>query len=108
MPEEAQSGLLFVLATLLPLASFVLLLLLAAIRWGLKPYAKDSPAVDNLFQMLGGEVPGPGPAWFATGAIGLACVCSLIGFLLFVPDAWELHHKEHELEHLEHKHAKGH
>ena len=57
-----QPGLLFVVATLLPLASFVLLLLLGAVRWGLRPYAKDNPGIDSLYQFLGGPVPGVGPA----------------------------------------------
>lgn len=58
-----QPGLLFVFATLLPLASFLALLLLGAVRWGLRPYAKENPGVDSIFQFLGGNVPGVGPAY---------------------------------------------
>src|ERR1051326_5384914 len=108
MPEDFQYGLLFVAATLLPLASFVFLLLWAALRWSLRPYAKDNPSVNSFFQAIGGEVPGPGPAYVALGAIALAFVCSLIGFLKFVPDEWERHHKKHELEHLKSAHGKPH
>ena len=103
MPEAIQQpGLLFVLATLLPLASFVLLLILAAVRWGLRPYAKESPAADRVFQTLGGEVSGPGPAYFALGAIALSFLCCLVGFIAFVPDAHRMHDVEHELHSVEH------
>ena len=41
-----QPGLLFVAATLLPLASFAFLLLWGAVRWALWPYAKDGGPAD--------------------------------------------------------------
>lgn len=96
-----QPGMLFVAATLLPLASFVVLLLLGATRWALRPYAKDNPSVDAVFQMLGGSVPGPGPAYVATAAIALSFVCSLAGFVLFLHDTHEMHELAHKL-HAEH------
>ena len=105
---QEHPGLLFVAATLLPLASFVLLLLWAGLRWGLRPYAKESETVNTIFQAIGGEVTGPGPAYVALGAIALAFVCSLTGFILFVPDAHHLHHVEHEIHVLETKHADKH
>ena len=108
MPENIQPGLLFVLATLLPLASFVLLLILAAVRWGLRPYAKENKALVPVFEFLGGEVSGPGPAYFALGAIALSFVCSLAGFILFLPEASEMHKLEKKIHQLEHAHAKPH
>src|SRR2546430_1963915 len=98
MPELDQPGLLFVAATLLPLASFVLLLLLAALRWALRPYAKQNQAIDGVFQFLGGEIPGRGPAFVALGAIAIAFVCSFTGFVLFLKDT-------HEIEHLKETHG---
>ena len=49
-------GLLYVAATLLPLASFVLLLLAGALRLAARPY-RDTPLGSALFQMLGGDRP---------------------------------------------------
>ncbi len=100
--EEHPPGLLFVIATLLPLASFVVLLLWGAVRWGMRPYAKENPGVNAVFQAIGGEVPGRGPAFVALGAIALAFVCSLTGFIIFLPEAGEMRELEEKLEHLRH------
>src|ERR1043165_2442821 len=86
-----QPGLLFVIATLLPLFSFTLLIVWGAIRWALRPYAKTNSGVNNLFQTLGGEVTGYGPALVALTAIALAFVCSLTGFIWLYAD---LHEKD--------------
>src|SRR6516164_3326059 len=80
----AHPGLLFVVATLLPLASFVLILLARGLRLAVKPY-RDS-GLGGLYQLLGGDREGRGAAYVATGAIGLSFVCSLIGFVLFLGD----------------------
>jgi NADH-quinone oxidoreductase subunit L len=103
---NAQPGLLFVLATLLPLASFTLLLLLGAVRWAMRPYAKDNANVRTIFEALGGSVPGPGPAYFATAAIFLAFLCCITGFVLFLNDAHHMHELEHKVHHAHLKHAK--
>src|SRR3954447_23947465 len=97
MPELflEKPGLLFVVATLLPMASFGLLVLAAAPRWGLRPYAKDNAGARAVFEALGGEVTGRGPAYVALAGIALAFVCSLTGFVWFLSDV-------HEIEHLEH------
>jgi NADH-quinone oxidoreductase subunit L len=87
---EHHPGLLFVIAALLPLASFVFLLLLG----GLRNFVRRSPQGsfgEKLFQALGGETPGRGAAYVATAAIGLAFVCSLVGFIWFTSN-----HAEHE------------
>ncbi len=103
-----QPGLLFVIATLLPLGSFALLLAWGALRWGLRPYAKNGSLVDNVYQCLGGPVPGPGPAYVATAAIGLAFLCSFIGFGVFLSEVGEMHRLEHHLHELHLEHAKPH
>jgi NADH-quinone oxidoreductase subunit L len=77
-------GLIYVVATLLPLASFVLILLQRGLRLVLKPYSDTN--LRGLYQALGGDKEGRGGAYVATGAIGLAFVCSLIGFILFLRD----------------------
>ena len=104
-----KPGLLFVLATLLPIGSFLLLILAAAMRWALRPYAKESAAANSVMQLLGGEVTGRGPAYVALAAIALAFVCSFTGFVLFRSDANELHHLKPQPAdgHDEHGHAKA-
>jgi len=103
-----KPGLLYVVATLLPLASFTLLLLLGAVRWAMRPYAKDNESVRTAFEALGGSVPGPGPAYVATASIFLAFLCCITGFVLFLIDAPEMHDLEHKLHHAHIKHAQPH
>jgi NADH-quinone oxidoreductase subunit L len=95
-------GLLFVVATLLPIASFLLLLLAGAARAylrscgaGLQPAnvmsrletgSTNNPALHAIYNLLGGEVTGRGPAYVALGAIALAFVFSFCGFLTFLDE----------------------
>ncbi len=109
MPELMDKpGLLFVLATLLPILSFGLLFLAAALRWGLRPYVKENASLNAVFQLLGGEVTGRGPAYVALGGIGLAFLCSVTGFVWFLIEAHEMHHLHDDIHHYESKHAKPH
>jgi NADH-quinone oxidoreductase subunit L len=114
MPDWIEKpGLLFVAATLLPILSFGLLFVAAALRWGLRPYAKDNGGANAVFQLLGGEVSGRGPAYVALGGIALAFLCSVIGFVWFLSEVHEMHDLEHQLIHAktahpdEHGHADG-
>ncbi len=66
-----KPGLWFVVATLLPLASFVVLLLAAGVRRAV---------------FRAPDVPSPVPAYVATGAMALAFVVSLIGGLSYLAD----------------------
>ncbi len=92
MPDIiAHPGLWFVAATLLPLLSVVLLLLAGFLRNALRAASNSGGLGQTLFQLLGGEVTGRGPAYVATGAISLAFVCSLIGSVIFLA---EDHHAE--------------
>src|SRR5687768_4691601 len=87
MPDlTEQPGLLFVIATLLPLASFVLLLCWGGLRWALRPHAREGTGAAALYEGLGGAVPGRGPGYVALAAIGLAFACSAAGFVLFLDD----------------------
>jgi NADH-quinone oxidoreductase subunit L len=72
----------FVAATLVPLLSFVLILLASALWCAGRAY-RDTPAGAALFNLFGGEERGRGAAYVATGAIALAFVFSLIGFIRF-------------------------
>jgi NADH-quinone oxidoreductase subunit L len=76
-------GLLYVVATLLPLASFVVLL----VAGGLKNFGRahrDTHWGDSLYWLFGGDRPGKGGAYVATGAIGLSCVLCVIGLFRFL------------------------
>lgn len=87
---HAHPGFYFVIATLLPLASFLLIFLAFGLWSVLRPYRETWGR--GLYELMGGDQPGPIPAYVATGAIGLAFVFSLIGFVIYV-------HGQHELEH---------
>jgi NADH-quinone oxidoreductase subunit L len=76
-------GQLYVWATLMPLASFLLLLLAGAIRAAVRP-VRHTPAGAALYNALGGDRPVRTGAYVATAAISLAFVLSLIGFVLFL------------------------
>src|SRR5579872_1904141 len=82
---QEKPGLYFVAATLLPLLSFVLILL-AKFVWGvLRPY-RDNPAVTPAYNLFGGDVGGPVAAYVALAAIAGSFVLSAIGFVLFTRD----------------------
>ena len=73
----------FVVATLLPLASFVLILLASAVWAALRPYQR-SATLRPIFELFGGEDeerPGRGQwsAWTATAAIAIAFLLCLSG-----------------------------
>jgi NADH-quinone oxidoreductase subunit L len=78
-------GLLYVVATLLPLASFVLILLAAAARCAVRPY-RDTPLGGQLYNAFGGDVPGRIPSYFAICSIGGAFLLSVVGFVFFLED----------------------
>jgi NADH-quinone oxidoreductase subunit L len=82
-------GQLYVAATLLPLASFLLLLLAGAIRAAARPY-RETALGAALYQALGGDRPTRVGGYIATAAIGAAFVLSVIGFALLFPDQ---HHR---------------
>lgn len=90
-------GLLYVVATLLPLAAFVFLLLAGGLRNFLRPQRESAGIGASLYQMLGGDVPIKFAAYVATGAIGLAFVFSLIGAVTFFGESHEV---AHEISHL--------
>ncbi|MHB1426027.1 MAG: NADH-quinone oxidoreductase subunit L [Gemmataceae bacterium] len=75
----------FVAATFVPLLSFVLIQLASALWCAARPF-RATPFGGALFKLCGGEERGRTPAFVATGAIGLAFVFSLIGFLLFTTE----------------------
>jgi NADH-quinone oxidoreductase subunit L len=78
-------GNLYVVATLLPLLSFVLLLLVGAVRALLRTNG-GSTGEGSLYHTLGGDKPGKTAAYIATGAIAGSFVLCLIGFIMYSAD----------------------
>src|SRR4051812_41997702 len=78
-----QPGLLYVAATLVPLASFVVILTLGALK-NLGRRYRDAGWGGSLYWLLGGDEPGRGGAYLATGAIALSCVLAVAGLVLFL------------------------
>lgn len=80
---QDQPALLFVAATLMPLASFVILLLAGGLRNFLRAY-KNSEPWGSLFNLLGGEVTGRGPAFVGLASIVIAFFLSFSGTCLYL------------------------
>jgi NADH-quinone oxidoreductase subunit L len=91
-------GHLYVVATLLPLASFLLLLLAGGLRAYLRRYRDSGDAGESLYRLLGGDAPGRGGGYVATSAIALSFVLVLFGFVQFQRDESALHHAGHDGE----------
>src|SRR5438128_11285858 len=93
MPEPFNDhpGLLYVVATLLPLAAFTVLLLGGAVRSWLRSQKTPGGLSDTLYELMGGDAAGRGPAWIATGAIMLACVFCVVGLVQFLGEHHEMH-----------------
>ena len=96
---QAQPGLYFVWATLLPLASFVLLLLAGGLKQALRPY-RDG-VCGGLFTALGGHKPTKNGAYVATAAIAGAFLLCLAGAVQFFPSQATRHQKHEALEKVE-------
>jgi NADH-quinone oxidoreductase subunit L len=84
-----QPGLWFVAATLLPLASFLLLLLAGALRLALRP--RDGGPGGGLYRLLGDATPVRTGAYLATAAIAGAFVLCLIGSIQYLSE-YSRHH----------------
>jgi NADH-quinone oxidoreductase subunit L len=88
-----RPGLLFVAATLLPLAASAVLAVIAFLRNAARP--RPNGGSPRLYRLLGGDRPGVGGGLLATGAIAGACVLSVVGLVLFLqesepnPARWE-------------------
>ena len=78
-------GILYVVATLLPLASFVLLLLAGGVRALARAYRTTSTG-GSVYRLMGGDKPSRLGAFIATAAIAAAFVLCLIGFIQFQQD----------------------
>jgi NADH-quinone oxidoreductase subunit L len=83
---QEHPGNLYVLATLLPAASFLLILLGKALRTALWSSRDSGGLGEHLYRVLGGDKPSPVAAYLATAAIAGAFALSLAGFILFAQD----------------------
>src|SRR5947209_19088641 len=90
-------GLLYVAATLLPLAAFLLLLLAGGLRAALRPARDQGGLGASLYRLLGGDTPTRAGAYVATAAIAAAFVLSLTGFILHARDTAD--HGQHAAAH---------
>jgi NADH-quinone oxidoreductase subunit L len=95
---QQKPGLLFVLATLLPLASFLFLMLVSGAWCLLRPY-RNTPWGAALYHYAGGDLGGRWYAYVALGAITLALVCSLAGFLWYNNELYDYEYRIAEQEH---------
>ncbi len=97
---QDNPGLLFVIATLLPLVSFTLLLLAGAARGVLRQH-QQNPTLKSLYELLGGDVTGRGPAYVGLASMVLAFGLSFYGFVLYLGDyPVHLHHSTTDEEKL--------
>lgn len=86
----ATPGRLYVVATLLPLAAFVLLLLAGLLRGVVRPYRDENPFARFVYFFLGGNRPLRSGAYLATAAIAASAVLAIIGLIRFLDDAGTL------------------
>ncbi|MFO0809200.1 MAG: NADH-quinone oxidoreductase subunit L [Gemmataceae bacterium] len=106
-----EPGQLYVLATLIPLASFIGLLFVGGLKNIGRAY-KDSWG-GSLYWLLGGDHPGRGGAYVATAAIACSCLLSVTGLVRFLGE-FPVHSHEHDhgaahaTDHKHDEHAKDH
>src|SRR5262249_54467362 len=92
MPDfQTHPGYFFVAATLLPLASF-LLIFLASGLWCLARRYREAPGWEAIYELTGGDRAGKRPAYIATAAIGLAFLLCLYGGILHTQRQSRHHH----------------
>jgi NADH-quinone oxidoreductase subunit L len=89
---QGNPGVLFVIATLLPLASFLLVLLGFGFWCVFRPY-RETEYGGVLYHLFGGDTPGRTPAYIALAAIFLAFLCSAAGFSLYTTGFYQ-HERE--------------
>jgi NADH-quinone oxidoreductase subunit L len=88
-------GHLYVVATVLPLVSFVLLLLAGGVRSYLRRYREAGGPGEAAYHLFGGDAPGKTGGYVATAAIFLAFLCTLFGFIQLLYEQ-HLLHESHE------------
>ena len=82
-PFNDHPGLLFVCATMLPLAAFTLLLLVGGVRNLLRPYKNAGP-VSQIYEFLDVHATGKGSFYLGFAGIVVAFLCSFSGFCQYL------------------------
>src|SRR5204863_261175 len=85
-PFAAVPGRLYVVATLLPLAAFVLLLVAGGARNLCRPYRHGRGTAASVYWLLGGDKPLKTGAYFATIFMAIAAAFAVAGLVLFLTD----------------------
>ena len=80
-------GRLYVVATLLPLAVFVLMCVGGMIRALSRPGRHNSPTASFFYYLLGGDRPLKAGAYIATGVMVLSTTLAIIGLVAFLQEA---------------------
>jgi NADH-quinone oxidoreductase subunit L len=96
-----RPGLLFVVATLLPLASFLIIFVSFGVWALLRPYRDETDARSALYELFGGDRPGRVPAFIALAAIAGAFLCSITGAVNFFAEQPKHHSNVEAAEDLE-------
>ncbi|AWM38656.1 NADH-quinone oxidoreductase subunit L [Gemmata obscuriglobus] len=84
---QVVPGRLYVLATLLPLAAFVLLLVAGAVRALCRPFRDQSGFGGRLYWLYGGDAPLKTGAYLATLLIASSAVLGIVGLVTLLTDS---------------------
>ena len=82
-------GRLYVVATVLPLAAFVLLLVGGGVRAACRPFRRQGGFCGNLYWVCGGDQPLKTGAYLATAFMALAAALAVLGLVEFLTDTSE-------------------
>jgi len=82
-------GRIYVVATLLPLAAFVVLLIAGATRSFCRPFRKQGGFAGSMYWVCGGDKPLKTGAYLATGCIAVAAALGIYGLVSFLGDPSE-------------------
>src|SRR4051812_24691300 len=82
-------GRLYVAATLLPLAAFLVLLVAGGVRALCRPFRRDGGFLGNVYWVCGGDKPLKTGAYLATGCMAAAAVLGVLGLVQFLGDTSE-------------------
>ncbi len=82
-------GRIYVIATLLPLAAFVVLLIAGATRSFYRPFRTRGGFAGGMYWVCGGDKPLKSGAYIATGCMAAAAVLGVLGFVWFLTDPSE-------------------
>src|SRR4051812_17959883 len=95
----ADDGFIYVVATLIPLAAFVVILLAGGLKNLGRTY-RDTGWGSSLYWLLGGDQVGRGGAYLATAAIAGSAVLGIIGLANFLREhPVSISHGGHAAEH---------